>query len=243
MRLKIALWGSNGKMGKAVAAVAESISVDIAYARGRKSSGDIPPEAYDLIVDFSSPEGAIIAAKKALQEKKPLIIGSTGHNLEQMNFFYEASKSIPILKASNFSIGINTLMYLVKKSTQILPQNWHVEIVEKHHAKKKDAPSGTAIDLARCVTAAREWNEDALVFGRHGEGLREEAQVGVHAIRAGNVIGEHTVLFGGEGELIEITHKASDRHIYAQGALRGAQWLMNKPAGLYSMLDVLGLKD
>lgn len=244
MRLKIVLLGASGRMGQAVLKAADAFEIDVVQQISGSTKTDIARESYDVIIDFSSPEGSMRALDFALKDAKAIIIGSTGHNLEQQNLILKASTKIPLLKASNFSIGINTLFYLARKATEKLPREWQAEIIEMHHNCKKDAPGGTAKDIAQTIASTRNLDNEVIKFGRSGnDALRTQNEIGIHAIRAGNITGEHTVLFAGENERIEIKHTASDRSIYAHGALKSATWIINKPAGLYSMLDVLDLKD
>ena len=153
------------------------------------------------------------------------------------------TKKIPIVWAGNYSLGVNLLNYLTKVAAEILNDSYDVEIVEMHHRHKKDAPSGTAEKLKQVVLQARGIGEESVVYGRKGlVGERPQGEVAVHALRGGSVVGDHTVMFAADGERLELTHKAADRKVFANGALRASKWIIGKPAGLYGMDDVLNLK-
>jgi 4-hydroxy-tetrahydrodipicolinate reductase len=172
------------------------------------------------------------------------VIGTTGHTDAQIETVKAASKKIPIVVAPNFSVGVNTLFWLTRKAAEILGPGFDLEVVEMHHRLKKDAPSGTAKRLAEILADVRKlsYNDDTR-HGRHGiVGERTSGEIGVHAIRGGDVVGDHTVIFAAQGERVELTHKASSRDTFAQGAIRAAKWAAKQPAGFYDMQDVLGLK-
>jgi 4-hydroxy-tetrahydrodipicolinate reductase len=153
-----------------------------------------------------------------------------------------AATVFPIVLAPNFSVGVNALFFLARKTAELLEDGFDVEIIETHHRLKRDAPSGTAKRLGEIVTAARGWTGGDVVHGREGMvGARPAQQIGMHSVRAGDVIGEHTVVFAGAGERLELTHKASSRETFAVGALRAARWIVHREPGLYTMEDVLGL--
>jgi 4-hydroxy-tetrahydrodipicolinate reductase len=176
---------------------------------------------------------------------KAIVIGTTGHSPAQMEAIARAAETIPIVLAANFSVGVNTLFWLTRKAAELLGEGFDLEIVETHHRLKKDAPSGTAKRLAQILADARSLNyERNVAHGRQGlVGARPVDEIGMHAIRAGDVVGEHTVVFASNGERLELTHKASSRETFATGAARAAQWIIGKPAGLYSMEDVLGFSS
>jgi 4-hydroxy-tetrahydrodipicolinate reductase len=179
----------------------------------------------DVVLDFSHADAIEGICRTALQHRQPLIIGTTGHSSGQRRIIEETGKSLPIVFASNFSVGVNALFSLTRKAAEILGPEFDLEIVETHHRMKKDAPSGTARTLAEILKTARKL----------------DGQVPIQSIREGQVVGDHTVSFGGPGERLELTHRASSREIFVRGALRAAQWIIGKPAGVYSMQDVLGL--
>jgi 4-hydroxy-tetrahydrodipicolinate reductase len=173
-----------------------------------------------------------------------MVIGTTGHSNEGRSQLTKFADVIPTVISSNFSTGVNTLFWLTRKAAEILGPNFDLEIVEMHHRLKRDAPSGTARTLAEILAAVRKQQMDKVV--RHGRsgivGERTAAEIGVHSIRGGDVVGDHTVIFSDTGERIELTHKASSRETFANGALRAAQWVVKQKPGLYDMQDVLGLK-
>jgi len=192
----------------------------------------------DVAIDFSVPEATVELVKLALKSNTKLVIGTTGLNDEQKKVIEEASRKIPIVMSPNFSVGVNVFWKILEVASKLLKE-YDVEIVEVHHRFKRDAPSGTALKAAEIVK--NELGVEKLVFGRSGECLRGD-EIGVMAIRGGDVVGEHFVMFIGFGERIEINHRAWSREIFARGAIKAAEWIMNvdKP-GLYGMKDVLGV--
>lgn len=198
----------------------------------------------DAIIDFSdhSTIGPVLA--RCVEHKRTLVIGTTGHTDVQVASIRHAAGQIPIVFAPNYSVGVNTLFWLTRKATEILGPGFDLEVVEMHHRLKKDSPSGTAKRLAEILAEVRQlqYNDDVR-HGRHGiVGERTSAEIGMHAVRGGDVVGDHTVIFAAPGERVELTHKASSRETFARGALRAALWAHGKAAGLYDMQDVLGLK-
>ncbi len=198
----------------------------------------------DVVIDFTSHEAsarhaALCAAKGVAQ-----VIGSTGFTPEAKAAVAEAARRVPVVLAPNMSVGVNVVFELVRQAARVLGDGYDVEVVELHHKHKRDAPSGTALWLAEGAAEALGRNPaDALAFSRHGIlGERPPWQIGVQTLRGGDVVGEHTVFFFGEGERVEITHRATSREQFARGAVRAAAWLAGKPAGLYDMADVLGLR-
>jgi len=179
----------------------------------------------DVAIDFSHADAITEICRTALHHHKSLVIGTTGHSQEQRRLIEEAALSLAIVFAPNFSIGVNALFWLTREAAELLDSDFNPEIIETHHKMKKDAPSGTAKTLAKILKTARK--------------MRSE--VPIQSIREGDVVGEHTVIFGGPGERVELTHRAASREIFARGALRAAQWIIGKPPGFYSMQDVLGL--
>ena len=198
----------------------------------------------DVIIDFTSPQATFANVKEALKKKKKLVIGTTGLNAKEQSIIKEASKKIAIVFAPNMSIGVNLLFKLSKMAAEILDDGYDVEIVEAHHKHKKDSPSGTAHEIARQVAMGRGIDlKKKAVYGRQGMcGERKQGEIGIHAVRGGDVVGEHTLSFMTEGERIELTHKASSRDAFAKGSLVAAQFISKKKKGLYSMQDVLGLQ-
>jgi len=242
---KILVTGISGRMGCAVKQAVE-LNADTELGSTHDAGQDIAAamDKADIAIDFSfhgfTPE--LLAA--AVAQGKPLVIGTTGHTAEEKAAIAEAAKRIPIVFASNFSVGVNTLFWLTRKATRIL-KDYDIEIVEMHHCHKLDAPSGTARTLAEvvCEETGLDYEQDVM-HGRNGlVGARPKKQIGMHSLRGGDVVGDHTVIYAAEGERVELTHKASSRMTFAGGAVRAALWLADKPAGLYNMQDVLGFAD
>lgn len=240
---KILLNGFKGRMGQAIASAAAEAGCEIACACDMGDNPESGIGSCDVVIDFSFREATAPLAKLCAKYKKPLVIGTTGHSEAQRAEILECAKEIPIVWAGNYSIGVNLLNYLTKIAAKVLPESYDIEIVEMHHRFKKDAPSGTAEKLLNIAKQARGASDDEVVYGRRGlVGERPVGQIGVHALRGGSVVGDHTVIFAADGERLELTHKAADRKIFALGALRAAKWLAGKEAGLYGMEDVLELK-
>ncbi|HEY0368442.1 MAG TPA: 4-hydroxy-tetrahydrodipicolinate reductase [Chthoniobacterales bacterium] len=242
--IRIGLVGAAGRMGQAILRAAEA-QPDIEVA-ARIDVGDAIGESLgecDVVIDFSHADATERNCAACLTSAKPLVIGTTGQSNEQTKVIHGAAEKIPIVLASNFSVGVNALFWLTRKANSLLGETFDIEIVETHHRFKKDAPSGTAKRLAQILCEERKLNyEEDVVHGREGLiGERPANQIGMHAIRAGDVVGDHTVIFAATGESLELTHKASSRETFAVGALRAAQWIIGKPARLYDMEDVLGL--
>ena len=190
----------------------------------------------DVVLDFTRPEGTLTLLKHA----KAMVIGTTGFTEEDKERIAQAAKRIPIVLAANFAVGVNTVYKLAETAARILGDDYDVEIVEAHHRHKVDAPSGTALQLGEIIAGAL--NKKDFVFGRKGViGERQKKQIGFHAIRGGDIVGEHTVIFAGAGERVEVTVRSQSRVTYANGALRAAKWLKGRPPALYAMTDVLGL--
>ena len=190
----------------------------------------------DVVLDFTRPEGTLALLKHA----KAMVIGTTGFTEEDKGRIAEAAQRIPIVMAANFAVGVNTVYKLAESAARILGDAYDVEIVEAHHRHKVDAPSGTALQLGEIIAGALQKKD--FVFGRKGViGERQPKQIGFHSIRGGDIVGEHTVIFAGVGERVEITVRSQSRLTYANGALRAAKWLNGRPPGLYAMTDVLGL--
>lgn len=245
MPLKILLNGSKGRMGLAIADCAEAQDAVIA------ASCDVGDDASKVIgeceavIDFSFHEVTAEIAALAAKHQLPLVIGTTGHTPDKRAAILSAvDGKIPVVWAGNYSVGVNTLNYLTRKAATILGQAYEPEVLEMHHHHKKDAPSGTAERLIEILKESYHYSDENVTHGREGlVGARPEKEIGVHAIRGGDIVGEHTVYFIGDGERLELTHKASDRRIFAQGAVRAAHWAVGKAPGVYNMEDVLGLTD
>ena len=240
MSTKIFLNGINGRMGRMIASRAENSGCEIvAGCDIGRNELDTFSEC-DAAIDFSFRDATLAIAKLCAENRKPLVIGTTGHTPEQREEILGAVKNIPVVWAGNYSLGVNLLNYLVKVASNILPESYDVEIVEMHHKMKKDAPSGTAEKLLEVVRENRIATE--IMYGRRGlVGERKPGEVGVHSLRGGSVVGDHTVVFAADGERLELTHRAEDRKIFADGALRAAVWAVSAAPGIYGMEDVLGL--
>jgi 4-hydroxy-tetrahydrodipicolinate reductase len=194
-----------------------------------------------VLLDFSSPDGAADRACECAERGLPVVVGTTGLTDDQLGRIEEASARVAVLVAPNMSVGVNVMFELVAQTARALGDGYDIEVVEMHHRRKKDAPSGTALELARRLCDALGRDESQLIFGREGAaGPRTPQEIAVHAVRGGDVVGEHTVIFAGDGERIELTHRASSRDVFVHGALRAARFLAGQPAGLYSMRDLLG---
>ena len=258
-QLKIGIVGASGRMGtkllellgedselSASAAIVDPASNEIGDTFGPQkleASGDFDTAASesDALIDLSAPPGTMSALESCLTHETPLVIGTTGLDDAQLQSLREGAKQLPILKAANFSVGINLLSRLVSMTSEATAGDFDIEIFEAHHNQKADAPSGTALSLGEAAAKARDQSldEDA-IWGRHGEtGARSDSEIGFQVLRGGDIKGEHTVYFCGDGERIELTHRASSRDIFAQGALRAAVWLTGQPAGSYDMSDLL----
>lgn len=198
-------------------------------------------ERSDCIIDFTLPEGTVTHAKLAAQHKKTLIVGTTGLTLEDEEALRDAAQQTTIIYAANMSIGVNLLLALVEQAATKLSDEWDIEIFESHHKYKVDAPSGTALAIGKSAATGRGNSLENLAdYARHGTtGTREKGKIGFSVARGGDVIGEHTAFFFSDGERLELTHKATNRSLFAKGALHAAAWSNEKEAGLYSMRDVL----
>ncbi len=198
----------------------------------------------DVIIDFTTVGSTLNNIRIASESKKAMVIGTTGFSKEDLKEISALSESIPCVMAPNMSVGVNLLFKILEDIAKVLGDDYDVEIIEAHHRMKKDAPSGTALKMAEIIANTLGRNlEDVVVYARKGLiGQRDAKEIGIQTIRAGDIVGEHTVLFGGIGERIEITHRASSRDTFARGAIRAALWIYGKKPGLYNMLDVLELK-
>lgn len=242
---QILVTGCSGRMGQAVIAAAEE-NPDTEVAASHDVGQDLAEAITkaDTVIDFTihSFTKELLEAAKAHGTR--LVIGTTGHSDKERAAIVEASKSLPIVFAPNYSIGVNTLFWLTRKAAQILKQDrFDIEVTEMHHRHKIDAPSGTARRLLEILNEETGTSyEDDIQHGRVGlTGARTQREIGMHTLRGGDVVGDHTVMFAADGERVELTHKASSRMTFAAGAVQAAVWLTDKPAGLYDMQDVLGL--
>lgn len=243
MSFRILLNGSKGRMGQAIIAAAPEQNAVIAAAL---DVGDDPARHIadaDAVIDFSHHTATPAIARLCGLHRKPLVIGTTGHNDAERAEILTAIREIPVVWSGNYSVGVNVLNHLVRIAAEKLDESFAIELVEMHHRHKKDAPSGTAADLLNILMKARGLGKDSLRHGREGiTGARTTGEIGVHALRGGDVIGDHTVIFAGEGERVELTHKASNRAIFATGSLRAARWAAGARPGIHGMEDVLGLR-
>ncbi len=243
MAISILLNGARGRMGEAVALAATDLglSISVAVDAGDDIAAALP--GCDVIIDFSSHQATSALLESAIAHRKPIVIGTTGHDAEEKKRLLALAAQIPCVWAGNFSVGVNLLFALTRRAAHILGSDYDAEVVEMHHRFKKDAPSGTAARLLEIILEERKLTTSALRHGREGiTGERTSTEVGIHALRGGDVVGDHTVMFAALGERLELTHKASDRGIFARGALRAAQWVVSQKPGIYDMQDVLGLK-
>ena len=265
MNTELIVNGAAGRMGKRIIALAieggqfeivgaleraghPDMGIDAGTLAGSKSinvtiSNKYPSTA-DVMIDFSLPEAADAGIDWCAKNGVALVLGTTGLSNAQLQTIKDVSAHVPIVQATNMSVGMNVLFNLVGKAAAMLGAEYDVEIVEQHHRFKKDAPSGSALTLSKNVAAAEGWPwPDCLVHGRSGkEALRTKNTIGMHAVRAGDIVGEHEVIFSTLGETVTLSHSAHNRDNFARGALRAAQWLIGKKPALYSMADVLGIK-
>jgi 4-hydroxy-tetrahydrodipicolinate reductase len=222
--VRVLLIGAAGRMGKTIVDLAKTDpDIDIVAQCDLGDSIGSAINNCDVILDFSHANAINEICHAALQHGKALVIGTTGHSQEQRRIIEKTAESVSIVFASNFSIGVNVLFWLTRKAAELLGRDFNPEIIETHHKMKKDAPSGTAKTLAEILRTV------------------QKKEIPIQSIREGEVVGEHTVIFTGPGERLELTHRAASREIFARGALRAAHWIVGRPAGLYSMRDVLGL--
>jgi 4-hydroxy-tetrahydrodipicolinate reductase len=242
--LRVLLLGAKGRMGQAIAAAAPKAKAEITAALDLGDDIAKEIDGCDVVIDFSHPSASAGLSRTCREAKKPAVIGTTGHSKGERAAIEELARAVPVVLSPNFSVGVNALFWLTRKAAQMLGDDFDLEITEIHHRLKKDAPSGTAKKLAEILCEARQLDYAKNV--RHGrEGLigeRPANEIGVHSIRGGDVVGDHTVTFAGAGERLELSHKAASRETFALGALRAAQWIVGKAPGLYSMEDVLGLR-
>jgi 4-hydroxy-tetrahydrodipicolinate reductase len=230
--ISISLFGAGGRMGRAIAAAAEGRE-DVRLGEAGEA---------DVFVDFSVPEALDAHLEAAVAAGKPILVGTTGLSEEHRQRIDSAAGKVAVIHAPNTSVGVALLRHLVEAAAAKLGPDWDIEILEMHHKAKRDAPSGTALLLGAAAATGRGSTPDALDrFNRTAGGLRENGTIGYAVLRGGTVAGEHQVIFAGEGERIELGHRAETRMIFARGALRAALWLAGKPPGCYTMADVLGL--
>ncbi|MGV6815671.1 MAG: 4-hydroxy-tetrahydrodipicolinate reductase [Thiotrichales bacterium] len=268
MKTRIAVVGAGGRMGKALI---EASRIDentvLAAATERPESSLVGADAgelagvgkldvivadsldacpdFDVLIDFTSPAASLAHLDFCRSRQRRMVIGTTGFAEPEKKHIAQAAEAIPVVMAPNMSVGVNLCLKLLDTAARVLGDDVDIEVIEAHHRHKVDAPSGTALRMGEVVADALGRDlEKCAVYGREGHtGARSRETIGFETIRAGDIVGDHTVLFAGDGERVEITHKASSRMTFAQGAVRAAKWLMGQNAGLYDMQDVLGLKS
>lgn len=264
--VNVAITGASGRMGRTlIEACSHADGMRLSAAVERPGSSLIGADAgelaavgkigvairaglagldYDVLVDFTRPEATLDYLEDCRRAGRRMVIGTTGFDEAGQTRIVNAARDIPIVFAPNMSVGVNLCFKLLDTAARVLGDSVDIEIVEAHHRYKADAPSGTALRLGEVVARALGRNlKDCAVYGRQGiTGERARQTIGFATVRAGDIVGDHTVLFAGGGERIEITHRAESRATFANGALRAARWLMDKPAGLFDMQDVLGLR-
>ncbi len=267
--IKVGVIGAGGRMGRMlIEAVNDNLQTTLNAAIERQGSSLVGADAgevaaigcldvqivddlqavvddIDVLIDFSLPDATEQNLKICAEHKVAMVIGTTGFNEQQEQVLTEASKKIAIVYAGNYSTGVNLSLKLLEMAAKAFGNDADVEIIEAHHKHKIDAPSGTAYMMAEAVADARGQNlKEVAVYGREGQtGEREAGTIGIHAIRGGEIIGDHTVMFIADGEVVEITHRARARMTFAAGAVRAATWVIEQPTGQYNMQDVLGLND
>ena len=243
--IQILISGAKGRMGHAVREACEAdpeVAVSAEIDLGDSLAEVLP--SCDAVIDFSVHSITADLAQACASEGKKLVIGTTGHTDGELAAIREVSATLPIVFAPNYSVGVNTLFWLTRKAAETLGPDFDLEVIEMHHRHKVDAPSGTARRLAEILAEVRglDYAKD-MRHGREGiVGARTQDEIGVHSLRGGDVVGDHTVVYANDGERIELTHKASSRSTFANGSVRAAKWLIDQPPGLYDMQDVLGLK-
>lgn len=242
---RVLITGAKGRMGQALLSC--SLQHPGLSVTGQIDLGDRLEDCIDqgdVVIDFSFHNATPGIARLCAERGKALVVGTTGHHGPEREEISSFQTRVPMVWASNYSTGVNTLFWLTRKAAEILGPEFDLEVLEMHHRLKKDAPSGTATTLGEILASVRNQQyEEAVRHGRHGiVGERSRNEIGMHAVRGGDVVGDHTVIFAANGERVELTHKASSRETFANGALRAAAWVVHQRPGLYSMQDVLGLK-
>ena len=250
--IRILLSGCNGKMGRVITSIAhyrEDVKIVAGYDLNDSIANDYPVftqldqcnVAVDVMIDFSHPSAMSQVLSYALSRKIPLVMATTGIPDEQVSRLKESAHNIPILFSANMSLGVNLLLELVQKAAKLLYSNFDIEIVERHHNQKIDAPSGTALALADAINQALP-EKYRYVYDRHTKRVkRSKDEIGIHAVRGGNIAGDHTVIFAGNDEIIELRHTANSKEIFGVGALKAAVFLHDKEPGFYTMQDLLNL--
>ncbi|HEY1684212.1 MAG TPA: 4-hydroxy-tetrahydrodipicolinate reductase [Tepidisphaeraceae bacterium] len=261
MAISIGISGATGRMGRRLIALSKEADLKVVAATGKAGSqfekqdvgrlagiGDLGvaiqsdlTQTPRVLIDFSSPEGMRHWLKVCRDKKIAMVIGTTGLSASDHPLIDQAAADIAVLQSPNMSLGVNLLFKLVTDAAKILGDDYDIEIVEGHHRFKKDAPSGTAMGVADAILRATGKSKDSLIFGRHGEIERKRGEIGVHSLRIGDEVGQHTAYFAALGERLELKHVATNRDTFAHGALRAAKWIADKKPGRYTMRDVLGI--
>jgi 4-hydroxy-tetrahydrodipicolinate reductase len=266
--IKVIVAGAAGRMGgRLIALLKESAALTLACAvevKGHAAVGEDAGEVAgcghtgvtigddlsaliergEVIVDFSAPGATLAHLRVAAQHRRAMVIGTTGLSSQELADLKVLAKSIPCVFSPNMSVGVNVILKVIAEMARTFGEDYDIEVIEAHHRLKKDAPSGTALKMAEVLAKAVGRDLDQVgVYARKGlVGERKRGEIGIQAIRAGDIVGDHTVLFGGMGERIEVTHRVQSRDTFARGALRAARWVVKQPPGLYDMMDVLGLR-
>jgi len=259
--VQVCVLGPSGRMGRAVldaarargdVRIASAVDQPDAPGLGALIAGEVTATAdldagfavCDVYIDFTAPSGTRLAAETAVRHRRAAVIGTTGLSADDSAAIARLAAVAPVVVSANFSLGVNLVLGLVKQAARALGPDWDAEVVEAHHRAKRDAPSGTALQIARAIAAGHGVDYDQVKrHARDGEiGPRPRGEIGVSSVRGGDVVGEHTAYFFGAAERIEISHRATSRAIFAVGALRAAAWVTSQPPGRYDMLDVLGLQ-
>lgn len=248
--INIALVGANGKMGQVItkllkenenAKIVCGIDINTIIKNEFPVYTDLndTKEAFDIIIDFSHPSSLESTLSYALEKEKPLVLATTGLSSEQMDEIKDASDKIPVFFSANMSLGINLIIDLAKKATSLLQDSFDIEIIEKHHNQKIDAPSGTALAIADAINDTCDKSNE-YVYDRHSSRKkRSKNEIGIHSLRGGTIVGEHSVIFAGNDEIIELKHTATSKEIFAVGAIKAAKFLIGKNAGFYGMNDII----
>lgn len=237
--------GKSGRMGQTIIEAARQAGVPVTATHDAGEDLGAAIAKADCVIDFTVHSFTAQVVEEAVKHGTNLVIGTTGHSDEERQIIYDAAKKIRIVYAANYSVGVNTLFWLTRHAARILTQDrFDIEVTEMHHKHKIDSPSGTARRILEILNEETNTSyKDDIAHGRFGNiGPRKPREIGMHTLRGGDVVGDHTVLFAADGERVELTHKASSRMTFAAGAVRAACWLENQPVGLYDMQDVLGLQ-
>jgi 4-hydroxy-tetrahydrodipicolinate reductase len=266
--IKVIIAGAAGRMGcRLVALIKDSTLLTLSGAiegKGHHALGDDAGETAgcgrsgvpitedfemlldrgEVLVDFSAPEATLQHLRAVAQHRRAMVIGTTGFSAVQLEELKSLASQVPCVLSPNMSVGINLIYKVISEMAKTLGDDYDIEVIEAHHRQKKDAPSGTALKIAEVLAKAVNRELDQVgIYARKGLiGERKKGEIGIQTIRAGDIVGDHTILFGGMGERIEVTHRASSRDTFARGALRAARWVVRQPPGLYDMMDVLGLQ-